>query len=147
VLVSGKGVAPCAFLGLGAAPVLSGAGADKIALNIGQAAEYGQHQPPGAGAGVGPRLGQGSELRLGVRDALDDGEQVKGAAREAVNPPVIRCFAEIRENSDPITQSEILTNAQTILTAIVFDLNPLVDDRVSPAPPRISLSKIVTFDA
>jgi hypothetical protein len=60
---------------------------------------------------------------------------------------VIRCFAEIRENSDPITQSEILTNAQTILTAIVFDLNPLVDDRASSAPPRISLSKIATFDA
>ena len=31
------------------------------------------------------RLGQGSELRLGVDDALDDAEQVKGAAREAVD--------------------------------------------------------------
>jgi hypothetical protein len=45
-----------------------------------------QHQAPGAGAGVGPRLGQGSKLRLGVHDALDDGEQVEGAAGEAVNP-------------------------------------------------------------
>jgi hypothetical protein len=60
---------------------------------------------------------------------------------------VIRCFAEIRENSEPIIQSEILTNAQIILTAIVFDLNPLVEDRARSAPPRISLSKIVTFDA
>jgi hypothetical protein len=33
-----------------------------------------------------PRLGQGSELRLGVHDALDDLEQVEGAAGEAVNP-------------------------------------------------------------
>src|SRR6516162_3804860 len=35
---------------------------------------------------AGPRLGQGSELRLGVHDALDDAEQIKGAAREAVDP-------------------------------------------------------------
>jgi hypothetical protein len=60
---------------------------------------------------------------------------------------VIRCFAEIRENGEPIIQSEILTNTQIILTAIVFDLNPLVEDRARSAPPRISLSKIVTFDA
>jgi hypothetical protein len=40
----------------------------------------------GAGAGVGPRLGKRAELRLAIDDALDDGEQVKGAAREAVNP-------------------------------------------------------------
>jgi len=35
--------------------------------------------------GVRPRFGQGSELRLGVHDALDDPEQVEGAAREAVD--------------------------------------------------------------
>lgn len=60
---------------------------------------------------------------------------------------VIRCFAEIRENRDPITKSEILTNAQIILTAILIDLKPLVDDRGSSGPPRSSLRKIVTFDA
>jgi hypothetical protein len=38
------------------------------------------------GAGVGPRFRQGSKLRLGVHDALDDAEQVKGAAGEPVNP-------------------------------------------------------------
>jgi hypothetical protein len=37
------------------------------------------------GAGIGPRLSQRAELRLGVHDLLDDGEQIKGAAREAVN--------------------------------------------------------------
>jgi hypothetical protein len=36
-------------LGLGAS-ALGGAGADKIALDIGQSAEYGKHQAPGAGA-------------------------------------------------------------------------------------------------
>ena len=49
-------------------------------------AEYRQHQPPGAAGAVGPRFRQGSKLRLGVHDALDDGEQVKGAAGEAVDP-------------------------------------------------------------
>jgi hypothetical protein len=44
---------PC----LGAAPAFGGAGADKIALHVRQAAEYGKHQAPGAGAGVGPRFG------------------------------------------------------------------------------------------
>ena len=73
-------------LGLGAAPALGGAGADKIALNIGQPAEYRQHQAPGAAAAVGPRFREGTELRLGVRDALDYGEQVEGTAREPVNP-------------------------------------------------------------
>ena len=43
------------------------------------------HQAPGAGAGVGPRFRQGSKLRLGVHDLLDDGEQVEGAPRQPVN--------------------------------------------------------------
>jgi len=65
--------------------VLCGAGADKIALHVGQAAEHGQHQSPGAGAGVGPRFRERAELRLGVRDALDDGKEVEGAARQPVD--------------------------------------------------------------
>jgi hypothetical protein len=82
----GRGAAHVLSLGLGAAPAFGGAGADQIALDVGEASEYREHQAPGAGAGISPRLGQGSELRLGVRDALDDGEQVEGAAGEAVNP-------------------------------------------------------------
>ena len=72
-------------LGLGAASAFGGTGADKIALHVGEAAENRQHQAPGAGAGVGPRLGQGSKLRLGVHDALDDAEQVERAARQPVD--------------------------------------------------------------
>jgi hypothetical protein len=82
----GRGTAHSLSLGLGAAPAFGGAGADKVALNISQAAEYRQHQAPGAGAGVGPRFGQRSKLRLSVHDALDNAEQIEGAAREAVNP-------------------------------------------------------------
>jgi hypothetical protein len=67
------------------AAALGGAGADKIALHVRQSAENGNHQAPGAGAGVGPRFGQGSKLRLGVHDLLDDGEQVEGAARQPVD--------------------------------------------------------------
>jgi len=64
---------------------LCGPGADKIALHVGQAAEHSQHQPPGAGAGVGPRFLERAELRLGVRDALDDGKQIEGAASQPVD--------------------------------------------------------------
>jgi hypothetical protein len=68
------------------AAALGGAGSDKVALHVRQAAENGQHQAASAGAGVGPRLGERTKLRLGVHDLLDDGEQVEGAAREAVDP-------------------------------------------------------------
>jgi hypothetical protein len=40
-----------------AAP-LSGASADKVALHVGEGSGYREHQASGAGAGVGPRLGQ-----------------------------------------------------------------------------------------
>jgi hypothetical protein len=60
---------------------LGGAGADEITLHVGEAAKHGNHQPPGTGAGIGPWLGEGAELRLGVDDLLDDGEQVEGAPR------------------------------------------------------------------
>jgi len=71
--------------GLGAVPAFGCARADKIALNIREASEYSEHQAPGTGAGVSPRLCQRSKLRLGVDDALDDGEEVEGAAGQAVD--------------------------------------------------------------
>jgi hypothetical protein len=40
------------------AAALGGAGAEKRTLHVGQAAENGNHQAPGAGADVGPRLGR-----------------------------------------------------------------------------------------
>jgi len=72
-------------LGLGAAASFGCPGADEIALHIGKPTQNRERQAPGAGAGVGPRLRQGSELRLGVYDTLDDAEQVEGAAGEAVD--------------------------------------------------------------
>ncbi|MGA8760612.1 MAG: hypothetical protein WB611_30655 [Stellaceae bacterium] len=38
------------------AAALGGAGANKVALHVRKAAENGNHQPPCAGGGVGPRL-------------------------------------------------------------------------------------------
>ena len=81
-----RGAAHGLFLGLGAAPAFGCAGADKVALNIGKPAEYGQHQAPGAAGAIGPGFRQRSELSLGVHDALDDGEEVEGAARQPVDP-------------------------------------------------------------
>jgi hypothetical protein len=60
---------------------------------------------------------------------------------------VMHCFTQMREINDPVTQSEILTNAQVLLTAFVIDLKPLVGDQPSSAPPRTSLDQIATFDA
>ena len=63
-------------LGLGAAPSFGGACANQIALYVGEASEYRQHQALGAGVGVGPRPRERTELCLGVHDPFDDGEQV-----------------------------------------------------------------------
>ena len=48
----GRGAAHVHSLGLGAAPAFGCAGADKIALHVCEAAQYRQHQTPGACAGV-----------------------------------------------------------------------------------------------
>jgi hypothetical protein len=58
---------------------------------------------------------------------------------------VMRCFTQMREVNDPVTRSEILTNAQILLTAFVLDLKPL--GKTSSAPRTTSLDQIVTFDA
>jgi hypothetical protein len=60
---------------------------------------------------------------------------------------VMHCFTQMREINDPVTQSEILTNAQVLLTAFVIDLKPWVGDQPSSAAPRTSLDQIATFDA
>jgi hypothetical protein len=40
------------------APAFRRAGADQVALHVRQLAEDSDHQPAGAGGGIGPRLGQ-----------------------------------------------------------------------------------------
>ena len=51
-----RGAAHVLSLGLGTAPVLGCASADKIALYVREASEYSEHQTSGAGVGVGPRF-------------------------------------------------------------------------------------------
>ena len=51
---------------------------------------------------------------------------------------VMRYFAEMRRIEDPIIQSEILTNAQILLTAFVLDLKPLDGDQT---PPRAEIGR------
>jgi hypothetical protein len=60
---------------------------------------------------------------------------------------VICCFGEIREIQDPIVQSEILTNAQILLTAFVLELQPLPGDQTSSATLRADPAQMVKLDA
>ena len=76
---------PMPSSGLSAASAFGGMGADKVALDIGQAARYRNHQAPGASAGVGPTVPLVTGIDLGVHDALDDTEEVEGAARVTVD--------------------------------------------------------------
>ena len=55
----------------GAAPALGRTRADEVALTSAKPPQDGNHQAPGAGRGVGPRLGQRAELSACVDDALE----------------------------------------------------------------------------
>jgi hypothetical protein len=130
-------------LGLGAASALGGAGADEIALNIGEASEYRQHQAPGAAGAVGPWFGQGSELRLGVHDALDDPEEVKGAAREAVKPRHCQNVAgregKVVEHSAELNTPlchQLPTARQSCCDGTILGSPPQPSRRAPPAPYR-----------
>ena len=60
---------------------------------------------------------------------------------------VLSCFGRIRESQDPLIQSEILTDAQILLTAFVLDLKPLPRDQSSSAAPRTKRDQMIAFDA
>jgi hypothetical protein len=60
---------------------------------------------------------------------------------------VIRCFEEIREITDPLMQSEILTDAQILLTAFVLDLKPLPEYQTGPTTLTTGPDQRVKFDA
>ena len=60
---------------------------------------------------------------------------------------VICCFEAMRVIQDPTVQSEIITNAQTFLTAFVLDLRPSPGDEASSATLRLCLDQITKFDA
>jgi hypothetical protein len=60
---------------------------------------------------------------------------------------VICCFGRIREIEDPVIQSEILTNAQILLTNFVLDMKPLPGDQTNSATSSARLDQMVKFDA
>src|SRR5580704_9697987 len=70
----------------GARPAFARAGADQIALELGQAAEHGQHQPPMRCGGVGPRVAERSESGLLVGDRRQYVEKVARRSRQAIEP-------------------------------------------------------------
>ena len=60
---------------------------------------------------------------------------------------VIRLLGEIREIPDAISRSEVLTEAQILLTAFVLGLKPLPRDEADPITLRTSLNEMTGFDA
>ena len=57
---------------------------------------------------------------------------------------VISSFSRIQEIDDPLAQSEILTNAQMLFTAFVFDLEAVDVDQTAA---RAGLDQIVPIAA
>ena len=60
---------------------------------------------------------------------------------------VVRLLGEIREIPDAITRSQVLTEAQILLTAFVLGLKSLSRDEADPITLRTSLNEMPGFDA
>ncbi len=60
---------------------------------------------------------------------------------------VIRLLGEVREIPDAIARSEVLTEAQILLTAFVLGLKSLPRDEADPIALRTSLNEMTGFDA
>jgi hypothetical protein len=71
---------------LGARPALAGADADKLALELGEATEYRQHQPAVRRGGVGPCVPERAEAGFLLGDRRERVQQVAGRAGEAIEP-------------------------------------------------------------
>ena len=60
---------------------------------------------------------------------------------------VIRFLGEMREIDDPAAQTEILTDAQILLTAFVLDLQPLPEHRTTSPKFRTNPAQRAKLDA
>jgi len=60
---------------------------------------------------------------------------------------VIRLLGGIREIPDAITRSEVLTEAQILLTAFVLGLKPLPKDETNPITLATRPNQMTGFDA
>ena len=68
----------------GARPAFAGARADQLALELGQAAQDGQHQPAMCCGGVGPCVAQGPETGFAIGDRGEGVQQVACRSRETI---------------------------------------------------------------
>jgi hypothetical protein len=60
---------------------------------------------------------------------------------------VIRILGEIRELPDETCRSDVLTEAQILLTAFVLGLKPLARDQADSIGPRTRPNEMTRFDA
>jgi hypothetical protein len=59
----------------------------------------------------------------------------------------IRLIGEVRDNPDPIVQSDFLTRTQMLLTAFVLGLEPWPGERTIAGPLQPSAERAIRFDA
>lgn len=100
---------------LGPCAALCRPGADQVAFHVGEASEDGEHESAGAGAGIGPRLGEGAELRLRIHDPPNNGEQVEGGAGQAVNSRDQHLVAVPKSGEEAVQLSPICPGATDLL--------------------------------
>ena len=136
-------------LGLDTVSTFGCPGADKIALNIGQAAEYRQHQAPGAGARVGSRFHPGSELALAstMRLTMLNRSKVLRASRSirvtVTSSPSSRCSSirrSSRGSARAVSPAPVNIDLTCVLTRTPFKLRWIKSLKICRAGARANVA-------
>src|SRR5262249_29344421 len=72
--------------GLCSRSAITRAGDDQAALELGETAEYGHHQPTVWRRGIGPKVSERLEVRASLAELVEDVEQISHAACEPIEP-------------------------------------------------------------
>lgn len=99
---------------LGAGTSLAGARANQLALELGEAAEDGEHQATVGRGGVGPCVAERAEAGLLAGNRCEGVEKVAGRAREAVEPRPVSIEQNSCSSGAAMTQFLILCPAALV---------------------------------
>jgi hypothetical protein len=92
-----------------------GARLDQAALELGQTAQDGEHQPAVRRGGIGPAVVQALERRTLVADLMQDVEQIAGRARQPIEPHDHERVAIIECRERPAQHRAIRMRARQLL--------------------------------
>jgi hypothetical protein len=111
---------------LGAAAAFTGTRADQLALELGEPAEYGQHQTPVWGRRVCPRVAERPETGSRPRNRVEDVQQGACRSRQSIEARDKQRVASIKG-----TQSLRLARARALGDEFALELSRRIGSRGS----------------